>query len=564
MKPLAGEHRPRLDHQRRLVGPVQEVRPQLVSEQPASLHVRRVPTQYLLSNATTVSSTAPSLAMMIGLAVGIDYSVFILSRYRSELAVGRPPEAAAGIAAGTAGSAVVFAGVTVLIALAGLSLVKIPFLTVMGLGAAATVAIAVLAALTLLPAILGLLGHRLVPKPGSRAARREQAQAVTVLGERWASFVTQRPLRTLVITLLALLVLAIPALSLKLALADNSSAATGSSPRVAYDVVSAEFGPGFNGPLTLLVETDAATAPTAAASEIADRVKSLPDVAAVSAPQPGTDGRSAVLSVIPKSGPHDPATTNLVRTIRAQAPAIAQSTSAQVSVTGPTAVAIDVSDRLSSSLLPFAALVVGLSLILLLMVFRSIIVPLKAALGFLLSIGATLGAVVAVFQWGWFADLIGVSSTGPVISFLPIILVAVLFGLAMDYEVFLVSRIREAFVHGAEPTAAIIKGGRNATRVVTAAALIMLSVFAGFVGTPDATLKTIAFGLGIGVFIDAFVVRMTLVPAVLALVGRAAWSLPSWLDRNIPDLDIEGAQLTDSALSATDLQRTPEQTIRQG
>lgn len=496
---------------------------------------------YLVSNATTVSSTAPSLAMMIGLAVGIDYSVFILSRYRAELAAGRPPEEAAGVAAGTAGSAVVFAGVTVLIALAGLSLVGIPFLTVMGLGAAATVAVAVLAAHTLLPAIFGLLGHRLAPRPGSRAARREEPGAAVVAGERWARFVTRHPLRTLAVGVLVLLVLAIPALSVHLALADNSTASPGSSPRTAYDVVAAEFGPGFNGPLTLLIE---ANSPTTAAGEVATTVKALPDVLAVSAPQLGTDGRIAVLSVIPKSGPHDEATTNLVRAIRDQAPAIANTTSAQVSVTGPTAVAIDVSDRLSASLVPFAALVVGLSLILLLVVFRSIIVPIKAAAGFLLSIGATLGAVVAVFQWGWLANLFGVSATGPVISFLPIILIAVLFGLAMDYEVFMVSRIREAFVHGAEPAAAVIRGGRNATRVVTAAALIMFSVFAGFVGTPDATLKTIAFGLGFGVFVDAFVVRMTLVPAVLALVGRRAWSLPAPLDRILPDLDIEGAELT--------------------
>ena len=495
---------------------------------------------YLVSNATTVSSTAPSLAMMIGLAVGIDYSLFILSRYRSELAAGRPPEEAAGVAAGTAGSAVVFAGVTVLIALAGLSLAGIPFLTVMGLGAAVTVAVAVLAAHTLLPAIFGLLGHRLAPKPGSRAARREKPGTAAVVGERWARFVTRHPLRILAVGVLALLVLAIPALSMHLALADNSTAAPGSSQRTAYDVVATEFGPGFNGPLTLLVQ---ANNPTKAAGEVATTVKALPDVLAISAPQLGTDGHTAVLSVIPKSGPHDEATTNLVRTIRDQAPDIADTTAAQVSVTGPTAVAIDVSDRLSASLLPFAALVVGLSLILLLVVFRSIIVPIKAAAGFLLSIGATLGAVVAVFQWGWLANLLGVSATGPVISFLPIILIAVLFGLAMDYEVFMVSRIREAFVHGAEPDAAVIRGGRNATRVVTAAALIMFSVFAGFVGTPDATLKTIAFGLGFGVFVDAFAVRMTLVPAVLALVGRRAWSLPAWLDRVLPDLDIEGAKL---------------------
>jgi RND superfamily putative drug exporter len=498
---------------------------------------------YLVSNVATVSSTAPSLALMIGLAVGIDYSVFILSRYRSELATGKPPLEAVGVAAATAGSAVVFAGVTVFIALAGLTVVGIPFLTVMGLSAAGTVAIAVLVALTLLPAIIGFAGHRLTPKPDSRAARRERPGAA-VLGERWARFVTRHPLRTITTVVIALLVLAIPALSLQLALADNGSAATDATQRQAYDLVSAEFGPGFNGPLTLLVQAHPGTNPKTAATAVAATVTTLPDVLRITAPQLGNDGRTAVVSVIPRSGPHDSATTNLVKAIRADAPAMAQADAADVSVTGPTAVGIDVSDKLSRSLLPFAALVVGLSLILLLIVFRSIVVPIKAAAGFLLSIGASLGAVVAVFQWGWGHSLIGASSTGPVISFLPIILIAVLFGLAMDYEVFMVSRIREAYTETRDPARAVTQGAKHASRIVTAAALIMFSVFASFIGTPDATLKTIAFGLGFGVLVDAFLVRMTLVPAVLALLGHKSWWLPRWLDRMLPNLDIEGASLT--------------------
>ncbi len=496
---------------------------------------------YLVSNIATVSSTAPSLALMIGLAVGIDYSVFILSRYRSELARGGTSGNAIGVAFGTAGSAVVFAGVTVFIALAGLTVVGIPFLTVMGLSAAGAVAIAVLAALTLLPAVIGFAGRRLTPRPESRAARRERPGAAAVMGERWARLVTRHPARTVAITVIALLVLAIPALSLRLALADNGSAATDTTQRQAYDVISAKFGPGFNGPLTLLVQAHHGTNPKAAAGDVAATVQSLPDVLTVTAPQLGNDGRSAVVSVIPRSGPHDTDTANLVNTIRAEAPALATNDAAAVSVTGPTAVGIDVSDRLSSSLLPFAALVVGLALILLTIKFRSIVIPIKAAIGFLLSIGASLGAVVAVFQWGWAHTLIGAASTSPVISFLPIILIAVLFGLAMDYEVFMVSRIREAYLETNEPSVAVIRGGRHATRIVTAAALIMFSVFASFVGTPDATLKTIAFGLGVGVLIDAFVVRMTLVPAVLALLGHKSWWLPRWLDRALPNLDMEGA-----------------------
>ena len=498
---------------------------------------------YLVSNVVTVSSTAPSLALMIGLAVGIDYSVFILSRYRSELATGKPQLEAVGVAAAIAGSAVVFAGLTVVIALAGLTVVGIPFLTVMGLSAAATVAVAVLVALTLLPAIIGFAGHRIIPKPNSRAARRERPGATAVLGERWARFVSRHPIRTITAAVAGLLVLAAPALRLQLALADNSSAPPDSTQRQAYDLVSTEFGPGFNGPLTLLVHAQPGTAPKTAATAVAATVKTLPDVATTTPPQLGNDGRTAVVSVIPRSGPHDSATTHLVNAIRAQAPTMAHADAADVSVTGATAVGIDVSDRLSSSLLPFGAIVVGLSLVLLLIVFRSIVVPIKAAAGFLLSIGASLGAVVAVFQWGWAHKLIGASTTGPVISFLPIILIAVLFGLAMDYEVFMVSRIREAYLQTHDPARAVILGGRQASRIVTAAALIMFSVFASFVKTPDATLKTIAFGLGVGVLIDAFIVRMTFVPAVLALLGHRSWRLPRVLDRVLPNVDIEGANL---------------------
>jgi RND superfamily putative drug exporter len=362
------------------------------------------------------------------------------------------------------------------------------------------------------------------------------------MGERWARFVTRHPSRTVAATVIALLVLAIPALSMRLALADNGSAATRTTQRQTYDLVSAEFGPGFNGPLTLLVEARRGGDPRTAAGAVAATVRTLPDVLAMSAPQFGKD-HTAVVSVIPRSGPHDSATTDLVTAVRAHAPAIAATDRAAVSVTGPTAIDIDVSNRLSSSLVPYAALVVGLALILLLVKFRSLVVPIKATLGFLLSIGAALGAVVAVFQWGWAHTLVGAAATGPVISFLPIIMIAVLFGLAMDYEVFMVTRIQEAYLETHDPSIAVIRGGRHATRIVTAAALIMFSVFASFVGTHDATLKTIAFGLGVGVLLDAFVVRMTLVPAVLALLGRRSWWLPRRLDRVLPDLDVEGATM---------------------
>jgi RND superfamily putative drug exporter len=514
----------------------------------------------LTSNLVTLSSTAPTLALMIGLAVGIDYTLFILSRHRTQLAAGMDPEESAARATGTAGSAVVFAGLTVVIALSGLAVVGIPFLTVMGVGAAGTVLVAVLVALTLLPALLGFAGGRLAPRPGSRAARREFADAQEStgaggsMGARWTRLITRRPLVTVLVVLAGLLVLAVPAPQLQLALPDNSTAAPESPERRAYDLISENFGPGLNGPLVVLVEgLDPATAeqsvgaitvavggtPTGAPGEFEG---GLDDVA-FAQPTLFPDGTTAVVTVIPESGPQEEATNELVADLRAVAPDLEEDTGADLAVTGQTAVAIDVSDRLGEALLPFALVVVGLALVLLLLVFRSILVPIKAAVGFLLSVAASFGAVVAVFQWGWFADLLGVPATGPVISFLPVILMAVLFGLAMDYEVFLVSRMREEFVHGAPPREAVVTGARHAARVVVAAALIMFSVFASFVTIEDVIVKAIAFGLAVGILVDAFLVRMTLVPAVLALLGRSAWWLPRWLDRALPDLDVEGARL---------------------
>ncbi|HEX2073869.1 MAG TPA: MMPL family transporter [Geodermatophilus sp.] len=515
------------------------------------------------SNLVTLSSTAPTLALMIGLAVGIDYALFILSRHRTQLATGMDPEESAARATGTAGTAVVFAGLTVVIALAGLSVVGIPFLTVMGLGAAGTVLVAVLVALTLLPALLGFAGVRLAPRPGSRAARREQAAAgsggpVRPAGERWAALVTRRPLVTVLVTVVGLGLLAVPAAGLQLALPDNGTAAEDTPQRQAYDLISEHFGPGLNGPLVVLVDgLDPATAEPAA-QQVAGALGGVPtgvpgefrggvDGVAYAAPQVFSGGRAALITVVPESGPQEEATSTLVADLRDLAPGLEEQTGGDVAVTGQTAVAIDVSDRLGGALLPFAVVVVGLALVLLLLVFRSVLVPVKAAVGFLLSVGASVGAVVAVFQWGWLAGLLGVPTTGPVISFMPVILMAVLFGLAMDYEVFLVSRMREEYVHGAPPRAAVLAGARHASRVVVAAALIMFSVFASFVTIDDVIVKAIAFGLAVGILVDAFVVRMTLVPAVLALLGRSAWWLPRWLDRVLPDLDVEGARLVPPA-----------------
>ncbi|MFI2435731.1 MMPL family transporter [Streptomyces sp. NPDC018693] len=501
---------------------------------------------FALTPAVSISSTAVTLALMLGLAVGIDYILFILSRHRQQLARGTDPQESIALANGTAGSAVVFAGSTVIIALAALSVIGIPFLTVMGLGAAGAVLVAVLAAITLLPALAGFAGTRLTPKSGSKEAQRatdpDGPAGRATLGARWVRAVVAKPLLTVLAVAGILVALALPAADLRLALPDNGSAPVTSTERKAYDTVDDKFGPGFNGPLLVLTEADDRPGAQAGA-QAAQKLRDLKGVEAVLPPVPTRDPAQTVIQVIPETGPDSARTAQLVRDIRAAAPGIRDTTGASVAVTGTTAVNIDVSDRLSDSLLPFMAIVVGLSLILLTMVFRSLVIPLKAAVGFLLSVAASLGMVVALFQWGWLADALGLAHTGPVVSFLPIILIGVLFGLAMDYEVFLVSGMREEWVHTGVARGSVIDGARHSVRVVTAAALIMFTVFAGFFPLDDALIKPIAFALAVGVAIDAFAVRLTLVPAVLALAGRHAWWLPAWLDRVLPDLDVEGTRL---------------------
>jgi RND superfamily putative drug exporter len=517
----------------------------------------------------TLSSTTPLLALMIGLAVGIDYALFILSRHRAQLAAGMEPGESAATAVATAGSSVIFAGVTVMIALIGLLIVGIPFLGLMGVAAAIAVLLAMLAATTLLPAVLGLLGARLTPKPGSRTARRmlaavaaasddapAAAAANPALGQRWVNLVLKAPVVFIVAVLAVLGTLAIPAFSLALALPDGGAQPADTTSRKAYDIVSEEFGPGRNGPLIITVDITQSTTFVADMKSIGNRIAELPGVDSVSAGTPNATLDTAIIQVIPTTGPSDQATTKLVERIRALEPSIAAKYDMPIAVTGATAVAIDVSSRLDSALLPFGVIVVGLSVLLLMVVFRSLLVPVKAALGYLLSVLASFGVVVAVFQWGWGAEALG-AVPGPILSFMPILLMAILFGLAMDYEVFLVSGMRESYVHGvsklqagssaaarnAVARRAVVTGFSGAARVVTAAALIMFFVFAAFVPEGAGVIKVIALGLAAGVFIDAFLVRMTLVPAVMALAGRSAWYLPRWLHRILPNVDIEGEGL---------------------
>ena len=496
------------------------------------------------SSVVTVSSTAPTLAEMLGLAVGIDYALFILSRHRGHLADGVEPVESMARALATAGSAVVFAGATVIIALTGLSVAGIPVLTVMGLGAASAVAIAVSIALTLIPALALLLGTRLRPRVRRRRRRHAPREGRRTMADVWVGAVTRWPVLTVLAVVTILMCAAIPALRLELALPDNSTAPTSTPQRQTYDKITATFGEGYNAPLAVTADVITSSDPKGTVSKLADAIKGIPGVVAVPQETPDQGGDTGLVQVIPKAGQTAPSTAALVNELRARAPALEKKYDvSDMLVTGSTAVNIDASDRLGAALVPFGCIVIGLSLVLLMIVFRSVAVPVKATLGYLLSVGAALGGVVAVFQLGWADFLVPGLSDSPIVSFLPIFVMGVLFGLAMDYEMFLVSAMRESYVRTGDAHGAVHQGFKASARVVTAAALIMTSVFVAFIPAGTSTIQQIAFGLAVGVFVDAFLVRMTLVPAVLVLLGDRAWWLPAWLDARLPSVDVEGDAL---------------------
>jgi RND superfamily putative drug exporter len=498
----------------------------------------------LASGLTDLTSTVTTLAAMLGLAVGIDYALFILSRHRTQVRDGMAIGESIALATGTAGSAVVFAGSTVIIALVALAVTGVPFLAQMGIAAAATIAIAVALSLTLVPALLAFAGPRMLRgKTFSATLPDEGKPDKLTMGARWVAAVMRRPVIASAAVLLALAALAIPALDVRLGLPNDGSSNPDTTARQAYDLVSDGFGVGYNGQLTVVAQTKAGGDAQAAADATVNRLAAFGDVAAVSPAQVIPGKNLALISITPSSGPSSAATENLVTAIRDQAGKLESTTGARVLVTGQTATNIDVSTRMADSLIPYLAVVVGLALVLLMIAFRSILVPLTAIGGFLLTILASFGAVVLVFQKGVGADLIGVAQTGPLISLLPILIIGVIFGLAMDYQVFLVSRMHEEYAHGATPRDAVRDGFRHSARVVTAAALIMISVFAGFILPDDPIIKSIGFAFAIGILIDAFLIRMTLIPALMTLLGHRAWWLPRWLDRLIPNLDIEGAAL---------------------
>lgn len=515
-----------------------------------------------LTGFVELSSVTPALGTMLGLAVGIDYALFIMSRYQSEVRAGRPLAEAAGRAVGTAGSAVVFAGLTVIIALVGLAVCGIGFLTQMGLGGAFTVAIAVLISLTLLPAILGFAGEKVMRGQPRYLRNRAEGAEVRTHGRRWVEGIARRRWVALLGGVAIAAVAALPVASMQLALPDDSSKPAGSDARVAYDLISENFGAGANGPLVVVVDTANAADPVAAVQRVTADLQNLAghagsDIAtvipAVTSPAPEAQQAFsqqlravgfATLTVIPASGPADEATKDLVAEIRATVADLPAETGARALVTGQTAVGVDIAAELSAVFPVYLAVVAGLAIFLLIAVFRSIWVPIKAALGFLLSVGVSLGATVAVFQWGWLQQLIGLDTTAPVLFILPILLTGILFGLAMDYEVFLVSRMREAYAHGASARSAVLDGFAHSARVVVAAAIIMIGVFAGFALTDDVILKTIGFALAVGVLADAFLVRMLIVPALMLIVGERIWWMPKWLSPLVPAFDIEGEGLT--------------------
>jgi RND superfamily putative drug exporter len=507
-----------------------------------------------------LSSTTSALAGMLGLAVGIDYALFIISRYRQELLRGADVGTAIAVATGTAGSAVVTAGLTVVIALLGLSVVGIPFLTQMGVAAAATIVVAVLVALTLVPAALGFLGTRALPRKvraavtagGERPARRSGGPGLLA---RWVATVTRYRVATVLATVLALGVLSIPVASMATTLVPSPE--PDSTQARAQELLAEGFGEGINGPLAVLVRGEGAVE---AAAGLGEPLAALPDVTLVTPPVPNADGTAALVTVLPGSGPDTAATEALVGDLRAE---LADLDGVDTYVTGATAVSVDVAQALDAALPVYLVLVVGLAFVLLVLVFRSLPVPLVGVLGFLFTVGASLGATVAVFQWGWLADLVGLTSTGPLISLTPILVIGILFGLAMDYQVFLVSRMHEAHTSGEGSLEAIRAGFRRSAPVVVAAALIMFGVFAGFATSPDPTLKSIAFALAVGIVVDAFVVRMVLVPAALALMGERAWWLPRWLGW-LPHLDVEGAALEAGDASGDDRAAVDPDTVGSG
>ncbi|WP_084102632.1 MMPL family transporter [Demequina sp. NBRC 110051] len=491
-----------------------------------------------LSGSVDMSSVTPVLGVMLALAVGIDYALFIINRHRLNLKRGMEVNESIGLANGTAGNAVVFAGTTVLIALLALNVTGIPFIGVMGNVAAFCVAIAVLVAITLVPAVLGLVGVKAI----SKRSRAKIGQAHEPEAP-YTPMKTGRAVLAVIGGVVLLGIVAIPSASMRLGLPGGDQEPPGSTAYEAYTAIDESFGEGLNA--TLLVTADL---PEAVSDEdllatqvaIENQFMEVDNVTAVAPAGVSEDNSFLAFQVVPAEGPNSESTEQLVHDMRALSPL---EDGTELGVAGTASGNIDISEKLSDALPLYLAVVVGLSLIILIVVFRSILVPLIATLGFVLSLFAAFGAVTAVYQWGWLASLFGVDVPGPILSFLPIMLTGILFGLAMDYQLFITSGMREAFVHGSTARESVTAGLRHGRAVVTAAAIIMASVFGGFVFSHISMIRPMGFGLAIGVLFDAFVIRMMVVPSLMHLIGESAWWMPKWLDKILPNVDVEGAAL---------------------
>ncbi|MFZ2545199.1 MAG: MMPL family transporter [Candidatus Saccharimonadales bacterium] len=539
---------------------------------------------FALSGLVEINATTPVLAVMLGLAVGIDYSLFILSRYKSYILEGDDHQTAIASAVGTAGNAVLFAALTVVIALSALTVIQIPLLTTMGLAAAGTVAIAAIAAITLLPALAGLIGKRILPK--KQLIKHNESKkhhnihvSHSSIWYKIGSFVSHKPVPIIAVTAIILAGLSYPATDLHLGLPTDEFAASDTTQKKAYDMLSRGFGAGFNGPLIVLAENISAPTPqnveqiklaflsgqlqlplsaqqmvSKGASQDPDTIartlanySNAQKIASDIAKQSGVaraipasitpSGKEALIQVLPTSGPSDDATIDLIKKLRDENGALSDK-NVQLSVTGTTAIQTDIDQKMLAALPPYLGITVGLSFLILMVAFRSILVPLKATVGFILSVGAMFGALVVVFQWGAF----GLFEPAPIISFLPIIGLGILFGLAMDYEFFMNSSIRESYTHSNNAKQSVKDGFSLGAKVVTAAAIIMVSVFGGFMFSTDDIIKQVGFGLAFGILVDAFLVRMLMGPAILSLLGSKAWYIPKWLSKIIPRISIEGKE----------------------
>ncbi|WP_174188578.1 MMPL family transporter [Nocardia barduliensis] len=494
-----------------------------------------------------INTMATAIVTMLGIAVSIDYALFIVTRYRSELHRGGSREDAIGRAVGTAGSAVVFAGLTVVIAVVALMVVGIPIITQMGTGAAVAVVVAVLTALTLIPAALGAVGQRAFVPEIPWIKHAEPSSTSNSLTVRLGRLVTGKPIPFIVVGLAILAAAAFPATKMELGLSLTSDAE-----QPAQSLLARGFGEGINGPLLVVLHNDAGRPIDSVAQSTVDYIKTLDDVTNPGAlswvgngtPDPNSGADSALITVTPRSAPADEATQDLMERIREFAPTVEQA-GAQLHVGGQTAITSDLSSKLSTALVPYLIVVVGLAFLIMIAVFRSLWVPLVATVGFVFSVLATIGLTVAVFQDGA-AGL--VEYPGPIVSFLPIFLIGVVFGLAMDYQVFLTTRMREEYLNGMSAKEAIVAGYRHGGRVVTSAATIMICVFAAFMLAPDTISKMLGFGLAVAVLLDAIIIRMMVVPAIIGVLGDRAWRLPPWLDRLVLDFDIEGTAVRDNGL----------------